>query len=86
MADWDTPLCKLLLASVGLNEYISLFEDLDFDRETMMLLGKQSLRLDLGIKRGNHRKALLKAIAERTKRRWRWWYYQKGADPDGEAV
>lgn len=68
MADWDTPLCKLLLASVGLNEYMSLFEDLDFDGETMMLLDDESLRLDLGIKRGNHRKALLKAIAERTKR------------------
>ena len=68
MSDWDTPLCKLLLASVSLNEYMSLFEDLEFDGETMMLLDDESLRLDLGIKRGNHRKALLRAIAERTKR------------------
>jgi ankyrin repeat protein len=88
MADWDTPLCKLLLASVGLNEYISLFEDLDFDGETMMLLDDESLRLDLGIKRGNHRKALLKAIAERVKRdagAGGGGGGKKSSDPDDES-
>lgn len=58
-------MCKLLLASVGLHEYIPLIEDLEFDGETMMLLDDDSLRLDLGVKRGNHRAALLKAIAAR---------------------
>lgn len=67
MKDWDTPLCKLLLASEGLNEYISLFEDLEFDGETMMLLDDESLRLDLGIKRGNHRATMLRAIRARVK-------------------
>lgn len=86
MKDWDTPLCKLLLASVGLNEYTSLFEDLDFDGETMMLLDDESLRLDLGIKRGNHRKALLKAIAERTKRdAANGGAGKKSSDPDDES-
>merc|ERR1711865_894269 len=67
MKDWDTPMCKLLLASIGLHEYIGMFEDLEFDGDTMVLLDDESLRLDLGIKRGNHRTPMLKTIKERVK-------------------
>lgn len=72
MKDWDTPMCKLLLASIGLHEYIGMFEDLEFDGDTMVLLDDESLRLDLGIKRGNHRTLLLKTIKERVKCDGEW--------------
>ena len=41
-----------------------LFEDLEFDGDTMLMLDDEALKLDLGIRRGNHRAAILTSISK----------------------